>query len=115
MGALVFCLCAKEQQGPLAQLVEQWTFNPLVAGSRPARPTRDNQRYQSPTQRYKVLKNQSAQLWGTGSLIAWPSTGRDYNSITDHANETLSRLASVTASSVMAPLALPEYVMEGVP
>jgi hypothetical protein len=26
--------------GPLAQLVEQWTFNPLVAGSNPARPTK---------------------------------------------------------------------------
>jgi hypothetical protein len=26
--------------GPLAQLVEQRTFNPLVAGSNPARPTR---------------------------------------------------------------------------
>ena len=25
--------------GPLAQLVEHWTFNPLVAGSSPARPT----------------------------------------------------------------------------
>jgi hypothetical protein len=26
-------------QGPVAQLVEQGTFNPKVAGSRPARPT----------------------------------------------------------------------------
>lgn len=25
--------------GPLAQLAEQWTFNPLVVGSSPARPT----------------------------------------------------------------------------
>ncbi len=25
--------------GPLAQLVEQWTFNPLVVGSNPTRPT----------------------------------------------------------------------------
>lgn len=25
--------------GLLAQLVEQWTFNPLVAGSSPAQPT----------------------------------------------------------------------------
>ena len=30
----------KEQHGPLAQLAEQRTFNPLVAGSSPARPTR---------------------------------------------------------------------------
>lgn len=26
-------------RGPLAQLVEHWTFNPLVAGSSPAGPT----------------------------------------------------------------------------
>jgi hypothetical protein len=26
--------------GPLAQLVEQWTFNPLVTGSNPVRPTK---------------------------------------------------------------------------
>lgn len=25
--------------GPLAQLVEQWTFNPRVPGSNPGRPT----------------------------------------------------------------------------
>ena len=25
--------------GPLAQLVEQWTFNPFVEGSNPSRPT----------------------------------------------------------------------------
>ena len=30
----------KEQHGPLAQLAEQRTFNPRVAGSSPARPTR---------------------------------------------------------------------------
>jgi hypothetical protein len=29
-----------ELQGPVAQLVEQGTFNPKVAGSSPARPTR---------------------------------------------------------------------------
>ena len=28
-----------DARGPLAQLVEHWTFNPLVAGSTPARPT----------------------------------------------------------------------------
>ena len=39
MGALIFCFCAKEKGGPLAQLVEHRTFNPGVAGSRPARPT----------------------------------------------------------------------------
>ncbi len=27
-------------QGSLAQLVEQWTLNPFVAGSTPARPTK---------------------------------------------------------------------------
>ena len=26
--------------GPLAQLVEQWTLNPLVEGSNPSRPTK---------------------------------------------------------------------------
>ena len=31
---------AVKQSGSLAQLVEQRTFNPLVAGSNPARPTR---------------------------------------------------------------------------
>ena len=30
---------AVKQSGSLAQLVEQRTFNPLVAGSNPARPT----------------------------------------------------------------------------
>src|SRR5882672_10478156 len=29
----------QRRPGPLAQLVEHWTFNPLVAGSNPARPT----------------------------------------------------------------------------
>src|SRR5262245_19325394 len=33
--------CAQDI-GPLAQLVEHWTFNPLVAGSTPARPTNSN-------------------------------------------------------------------------
>ena len=33
------CRC-EEKCGSLAQLVEQRTFNPLVAGSNPARPTR---------------------------------------------------------------------------
>src|SRR5690606_3585408 len=28
-----------ERDGPLAQLVEQWTLNPLVVGSSPTRPT----------------------------------------------------------------------------
>ena len=28
-----------ENDGPLAQLVEQWTFNPFVTGSIPVRPT----------------------------------------------------------------------------
>jgi hypothetical protein len=32
MIATLFC-------GPLAQSVEQWTFNPLVEGSNPSRPT----------------------------------------------------------------------------
>ncbi len=27
--------------GPVAQLVEQWTFNPLVVGSNPPGPTKD--------------------------------------------------------------------------
>ncbi len=31
--------CKRCKSGPLAQLVEHWTFNPLVAGSIPARPT----------------------------------------------------------------------------
>ena len=31
---------AVKQSGSLAQLVEQRTFNPLVAGSNPARPTK---------------------------------------------------------------------------
>ncbi len=31
--------CAGEEDGPLAQLVEQWTLNPLVVGSSPTRPT----------------------------------------------------------------------------
>jgi hypothetical protein len=39
-------------QGPLAQLVEQWTFNPLVTGSNPVRPTtrlrRGNSKHQTP-------------------------------------------------------------------
>ena len=29
----------QDPKGPLAQLVEQWTFNPLVEGSNPSRPT----------------------------------------------------------------------------
>ena|GEM_PF-5976152 len=29
-------------KGPLAQLVEQWTLNPLVVGSNPTRPTNKN-------------------------------------------------------------------------
>ena len=32
--------------GPLAQLVEQRTFNPLVAGSNPARPTIESTSYE---------------------------------------------------------------------
>ena len=32
-------LIQHESRGLLAQLVEQWTFNPLVAGSSPAQPT----------------------------------------------------------------------------
>ena len=32
--------CRQSTSGPLAQLVEHWTFNPLVAGSIPARPTK---------------------------------------------------------------------------
>jgi hypothetical protein len=31
--------------GPLAQLVEQWTFNPLVVGSNPTRPTNKSTTY----------------------------------------------------------------------
>src|SRR5512134_1662055 len=30
----------QRKQGPLAQLVEQWTLNPLVVGSNPTRPTK---------------------------------------------------------------------------
>jgi hypothetical protein len=30
------------KHGPLAQLVEHWTFNPLVDGSSPSRPTTSN-------------------------------------------------------------------------
>jgi hypothetical protein len=33
-------LIKKEDDGELAQLVEQWTFNPFVAGSTPALPTK---------------------------------------------------------------------------
>ena len=33
-------LIQHKSNGLLAQLVEQWTFNPLVAGSSPAQPTR---------------------------------------------------------------------------
>src|SRR5437879_4547148 len=39
---LLRTLCRRSRrtpQGPVAQLVEQGTFNPKVAGSRPARPT----------------------------------------------------------------------------
>ncbi|GAC15304.1 hypothetical protein GLIP_2679 [Aliiglaciecola lipolytica E3] len=32
-------VCNKTEKGSLAQLVEQLTFNQLVAGSNPARPT----------------------------------------------------------------------------
>ena len=32
-------ICSQLLFGPLAQLVEQWTFNPLVVGSNPTRPT----------------------------------------------------------------------------
>ncbi len=35
-----FCQPGWQMFGTLAQLVEQRTFNPLVAGSNPARPTR---------------------------------------------------------------------------
>ncbi len=114
MGALVFCLCAKEQHGPLAQLAEQRTFNPRVAGSRPARPTRDNQRYQSPSQRYQVRKDQSAKCGPTGLFISFPTRGRGYNEITDNVNEPQPPLTAPyeTASHLEAPLALPEYVME---
>ena len=34
------CLGVEEMSGLLAQLVEQRTFNPLVAGSNPAQPTK---------------------------------------------------------------------------
>ena len=108
----------KEQQGPLAQLVEQRTFNPRVAGSSPVRPTRDNQRYQSPSQRYQspsqkyqVLKNQSAQLWGAGSLFACP---RQDGFIIVFPTALTSFLPT-PSNTKLNGLTLPKYVMEVVP
>ena len=38
-GARSRAFARRQRPGPLAQLAEQGTFNPKVAGSRPARPT----------------------------------------------------------------------------
>ena len=40
-----FCMIASLLNGPLAQSVEQWTFNPLVEGSSPSRPTTSGPAY----------------------------------------------------------------------
>lgn len=52
--------------GPLAQLVEQRTFNPRVAGSSPVRPTNrsSNERTRNP-----LRKDQTGQAWPAGFLF----------------------------------------------
>ncbi len=92
----------KEQHGPLAQLAEQRTFNPRVAGSIPVRPTR-----KASTdvlgQNNPLLNDQSGQLWPAGFLIS-SLRGWGYNIITDDANEALF--------SFTAPSTPPKYVVE---
>ncbi len=39
MSIIVIYFSQLQAEGPLAQLVEQWTFNPFVRGSNPRRPT----------------------------------------------------------------------------
>ena len=53
--------------GLVAQSVEQWTFNPLVEGSNPSRPTRHG----APT-----LLGRGFLLPETSVLAAFPPTGR---------------------------------------
>ena len=57
-----------KQHGPLAQSVEQWTFNPLVAGSSPARPTNAKSVGQNYYSR-PLLKYQPCQLWPAGTIL----------------------------------------------
>ena len=96
----------KEQHGPLAQLAEQRTFNPRVAGSSPARPTRKastkvlgnvlglvlNYHPHSP------LNDQSGQAWPAGFLLACSTKWRVYHIVTDNANENIPRI-SIAASA----------------
>ena len=104
MGALVFCLCAKEQHGPLAQLVERLTFNQDVTGSSPVRPTIQvilGRKHQL----YPLLNYQLRQLWPAGVLLP-PTRGWVYDSSSGNAN---------VSPSLAAPLTLPEYAVEVVP
>ncbi len=99
----------KEQHGPLAQLAEQRTFNPRVAGSIPVRPTR-----KASTdvlgQNNPLLNDQSGQPWPAGFLLP-PLHGWGYNIITDNADETLLP-NSKQFCSLLAPLTLPESALE---
>ena len=78
----------REQYGPLAQLAEQRTFNPRVAGSSPARPIKVLGRNRNLTYYYNTIYS---------SPPAW------LNIVSDNAN--------VSPSSA-APLTLPEYAVE---
>ncbi|GAI74348.1 unnamed protein product, partial [marine sediment metagenome] len=110
--------------GPLAQSVEQWTFNPLVAGSRPARPTR----YITKVGGNLLLNDQPDHAWPAGFLFASTTIGRGYNNITDNGDETLPLVGPLTLqdtsvpnnanepqkSSLAVPSMLPEYDVEEV-
>ena len=124
--------------GPLAQLVEQVTLNHQVEGSSPSRLTNPsppkvqedaNQKYQSLEKKYHFLKNQPAKRGQAGSLFACPTSGRDYNNITDNGDATLPLIGPLTLRdsivlnnanetdkpSLAAPSTLPEYVMGVMP
>lgn len=80
----------KEQHGPLAQLVEQRTFNPRVAGSSPARLTRkgSTNALGQNNHLYPLLTYQPGQAWPAGFLLSF-LCGWGYNIIIDDADETL--------------------------
>ena len=125
---------SNKQHGPLAQSVEQWTFNPLVAGSSPARPTTLLLK-SPPNLLLKSHRNRLTPDTG-GSLYILPTTltrllPRAVSVVlsehvsSDDASETAWRLtapltllahaghANETASrSLEAPSTLPEYDVE---
>ena len=125
---ILFSVSNGPSRGPLAQLVEQWTFNPSVAGSSPARPTKKSVN-NTPELKYPGWYHPPE----IGPAGTFPQTFCDQNwyetptteyvemlraacprdsldDMTDNAKEA----ASVTSPTrlLYAPLTLPEYGVE---